>query len=93
MSEAINQGDVSFEINELGVGTITFGHPLSNSLPGRVLQKLADTITELGKNDEVKVIVLKSEGEKSFCAGASFDELISIKDLETGKSFSRDLQT
>jgi len=37
MSEAINQGDVSFEINELGVGTITFGHPLSNSLPGRVL--------------------------------------------------------
>ena len=87
MSEAINQGDVSFEINELGVGTITFGHPLSNSLPGRVLQKLADTITELGKNEEVKVIVLKSEGEKSFCAGASFDELISIKDLETGKKF------
>jgi methylglutaconyl-CoA hydratase len=87
MSEAINQGDVSFEINEIGVGTITFGHPLSNSLPGRVLQKLADTITELGGNDEVKVIVLKSDGEKSFCAGASFDELISIKDLETGKKF------
>lgn len=87
MSEAINQGDVSFEINEIGVGTITFGHPLSNSLPGRVLQKLADTIFELGGNDEVKVIVLKSEGEKSFCAGASFDELISIKDLETGKKF------
>ncbi len=75
----------------MGVGTITFGHPLSNSLPGRVLQKLADTITELGKNDGVKVIVLKSEGEKSFCAGASFDELISIKDLETGKSFFQDL--
>jgi methylglutaconyl-CoA hydratase len=35
----------------------------------------------------VKVIVLKSEGEKSFCAGASFDELISIKDLETGQTF------
>ena len=87
MSEAINQGDVSFEINEIGVGTITFGHPLSNSLPGRVLQKLADTITELGGNDEVKVIVLKSEGDKSFCAGASFDELISIKDLEIGKKF------
>ena len=87
MSEAINQGNVSFEISELGIGTITFGHPLSNSLPGKILQKLADTITELGNNDEVKVIVLKSEGEKSFCAGASFDELISIKDLETGKKF------
>jgi methylglutaconyl-CoA hydratase len=87
MSEAINQGNVSFEISESGIGTITFGHPLSNSLPGKILQKLADTITELGNNDEVKVIVLKSEGEKSFCAGASFDELISIKDLETGKKF------
>ena len=87
MSEAINQGHVTFEIDSLGIGTITFGHPLSNSLPGKILQKLADTITDLGNNDEVKVIVLKSEGEKSFCAGASFDELISIKDLETGKKF------
>ena len=87
MSEAINQGHVTFEIDSLGIGTITFGHPLSNSLPGKILQKLADTITELGQKEEVKVIVLQSEGEKSFCAGASFDELISIKDLEAGKKF------
>jgi methylglutaconyl-CoA hydratase len=52
-----------------------------------VLQKLADTIIELGNNEQVKVIVLKSEGEKSFCAGASFDELISIKDHATGIKF------
>jgi methylglutaconyl-CoA hydratase len=84
---AIEQGSVSFEIDGNGIGTITFGHPLSNSLPGKILNKLADTIIELGNNDEVKVIVLKSEGEKAFCAGASFDELISIKDLETGKVF------
>ncbi len=84
---AIEQGNVSFEIDGNGIGTITFGHPLSNSLPGKILNKLADTIHELGHNDDVKVIVLKSEGEKAFCAGASFDELISIKDLETGKIF------
>lgn len=84
---AIEQGSVSFEIDVNGIGTITFGHPLSNSLPGKILNKLADTIIELGNNNEVKVIVLKSEGEKAFCAGASFDELISIKDLETGKVF------
>jgi len=84
---AIEQGSVSFEIDGNGIGTITFGHPLSNSLPGKILNKLADTIIELGNNNEVKVIVLKSEGEKAFCAGASFDELISIKDLETGKVF------
>ena len=86
MSEAINQGSVTFSI-ENEIGTIIFGHPLSNSLPGKILQKLAESITELGSDDTVKVIVLKSLGEKAFCAGASFDELISIGDLETGKTF------
>jgi methylglutaconyl-CoA hydratase len=51
------------------------------------LRKLADTIEALGKNNAVKVIVLKSSGDKAFCAGASFDELISIKDLESGLNF------
>lgn len=85
--QAIDQGYVNHSINEKGIATIEFGHPLSNSLPGKILNLLADTITDLGKNDEVKVIVLTSAGEKAFCAGASFDELISIKDLETGKKF------
>ncbi|HTO37947.1 MAG TPA: enoyl-CoA hydratase/isomerase family protein [Brumimicrobium sp.] len=85
--DAITLGDVKYEIDGKGIATIEFHHPLSNSLPGRVLAKLADTVTELGKNDEVKVIVLKSEGGRAFCAGASFDELISIKDFETGKKF------
>jgi methylglutaconyl-CoA hydratase len=31
--------------------------------------------------------VLRSEGDKAFCAGASFDELISIKDIDTGTKF------
>lgn len=87
MSEAIDQGFVHYAIDSKGIGTIEFGHPMSNSLPGKILQKLADTITELGNNESVKVIVLRSAGEKAFCAGASFDELISINDLETGKKF------
>lgn len=87
MAEAIDQGHVHFDISEAGIATIEFGHPLSNSLPGKILQRLADTITELGVNPSVKVIVLRSAGEKAFCAGASFDELISIADLETGKKF------
>jgi methylglutaconyl-CoA hydratase len=70
-----------------GIGTITFFHPQSNSMPGQQLRNLAAEIEKLGKDDSVKVIVLKSEGEKAFCAGASFDELISIKDLETGTYF------
>jgi len=86
MNEAVNQGNVEFSIQE-GVATIEFSHPLSNSLPGKILRKLADTITDLGNNDSVRVVILKSAGERAFCAGASFDELISIDDIETGKIF------
>ncbi len=72
---------------ELGIGTISFYHPHSNSLPGDLLRKLAEEISNFGNNNAVKVIVLRSEGEQTFCAGASFDELISLKDFETGKEF------
>ena len=84
---AINQGHVKFEVNEKGIATIEFGHPLSNSLPGKILAQLAKTIADVSAMSKVKVIVLKSAGDKAFCAGASFDELISIKDLKTGKIF------
>lgn len=86
-SNAVDQGHVDYIINDKGIATIEFGHPLSNSLPGKILNKLANTILELGVDDTVKVIVLKSSGDRAFCAGASFDELISIKDLQTGKVF------
>ncbi len=72
---------------ENGIATITFFHPQSNSLPGTILRKLASEIESAGNNKDVKVIILKSEGEKAFCAGASFDELISIQNLEEGKKF------
>ena len=82
----MQEGYVKSEILN-GVGTITFFHPQSNSLPGYQLTNLAEEITKLGQDVNVKVIVLKSEGDKAFCAGASFDELISIKDIETGTKF------
>jgi len=80
------EGYIKSEIKN-GIGTITFFHPQSNSMPGALLRQLAKEITTMGQDDSAKVIILKSEGEKSFCAGASFDELISISDLETGKTF------
>ncbi len=70
-----------------GIATITFFHPQSNSLPGAVLRSLAENIENEGKHEDSKVIVLQSVGDKAFCAGASFDELIAIDDLETGKRF------
>lgn len=85
-SSAVDQGDVTLSYQN-GIATIEFSHPLSNSLPGKVLAKLASTITEAGDNKDCTVIVLRSAGERAFCAGASFDELISIQDLDEGKKF------
>jgi len=86
MTEKVLQGHVNTEIRE-GIGTIEFFHPSHNSLPGRLLSELAASITQAGENENVKVIVLKSGGNRTFCAGASFDELISIKDFDQGKRF------
>ena len=72
---------------ENGIGTIEFFHPQSNSLPGNILDELSSTITKVGKDDSIKVIILKSAGERAFCAGASFDELVAIDTPENGKKF------
>lgn len=84
--ENLEQGGVTTRVDD-GIGRIVFEHPKSNSLPGKVLKELAETITSMGADDGVKVIVLESAGDRAFCAGASFDELISIKDFPTGKEF------
>ena len=82
----VEQGDVNISFAN-DIATIEFQHPQSNSLPGKVLAKLATTITNAGQNDDCKVIIIRSAGERAFCAGASFDELISIQDLDQGKTF------
>jgi len=82
----MNTGYVKSTI-ENNIATITFFHPQSNSLPGALLYELASEITKAGNDTNAKAIILKSAGDSTFCAGASFDELISIKDFETGKKF------
>ena len=72
---------------ENGISTIEFFHPAQNSLPGDILTNLVNAITGAGADDTVKVIILKSGGDRTFCAGASFNELINIKDAEAGRVF------
>ena len=86
MSTTRIQGSLFTNIQQK-VATIEFGHPASNSFPSELLARLTNELNSLSKNNEVAVIILKSEGEKTFCAGASFDELIAIKNLEEGKQF------
>jgi len=74
------------ELNN-GIATISFYHPEQNSLPSDLLKKLTQKIEDAGKNEEIKVVILKSGGDKTFCAGASFQELCAINDEETGALF------
>ncbi len=84
---ATQNGNVSATISANGIATISFYHPAQNSLPASLLQQLTHCINEAGANTDVRVIVLKSEGDRTFCAGASFDELIQIEDKEAGAQF------
>jgi methylglutaconyl-CoA hydratase len=70
------------------VATVEFGHPKGNSLPAAVLRDLATAVTAASERDDVRVLVLRSQGEGPFCAGASFDELTAITDPLAGASSS-----
>lgn len=69
------------------VTTIEFYHPKGNSLPGNLLREMAKTITEAGKNTDSSTIVLRSRGDRAFCGGASFEELLAVSDMDEGKLF------
>ena len=70
-----------------GVAYVEFGHPAGNSFVMELLDRLAKEISQLSDNPEVRLLVLKSEGDRTFCAGASFDELLQITNIEEGKRF------
>lgn len=86
MSNSTQNGYVKSE-TQAGITTIEFFHPQSNSLPGKILQELSDAFTKAAGDLDTVVIILKSAGEKTFCAGASFDELIAIQNEKEGLEF------
>ena len=86
MSTGIKEAYVRTELHN-GVATIEFFHPRSNSLPAHLLEQLAQAFHSATHDGEVKVVLLRSAGEKAFCAGASFDELAAIKTEEEGLNF------
>lgn len=82
----MSEGHVNTSIAD-GIATVSFHHPKSNSLPAAILAALARNIEAAGADSQVRVIVLRSEGEKAFCAGASFDELVAIDSEQAGLTF------
>ncbi|UOB19267.1 enoyl-CoA hydratase/isomerase family protein [Abyssalbus ytuae] len=69
------------------IATVEFGHPASNSFPSELLERLTNELGKLSENKDVNVVILKSEDDRAFCAGASFDELVAITNFEEGKKF------
>lgn len=88
MIQDFHNGHVVSETHK-GITTIEFFHPQSNSLPRRLLEDLANEIHAAGSDDDTRVIVLRSAGEKAFCAGASFGELSTIENERKGFEFFR----
>lgn len=86
MSRSANDGYVQTERHN-GVTTIEFFHPRSNSLPGWLLEELTREVHGAGNDEETRVIILRSAGDKAFCAGASFDELMAIETADEGLQF------
>ena len=80
-------GYVKIKKAKNGISEIEFFHPQSNSLPSNLLRELTDAITRLGSDENTNVIILKSGGDRTFCAGASFNELSSISTIDEGIDF------
>lgn len=72
---------------ENGIASLEFGHPASNSMPGVLLDRLSKELHRLSQEQEARIIILRSEGDRAFCAGASFDELLAVKNMEEGEKF------
>ena len=81
-----DQGSITHTISDK-ISTIEFHHPKGNSLPGNLLKELSEKIKEAAHSTDSNVIVIRSKGDGAFCAGASFDELLAISNLEKGKKF------
>jgi methylglutaconyl-CoA hydratase len=86
MSTSRENGSLYTKIDN-HLATIEFGHPASNSFVSELLDRLAKEFDKLSNDNSINAIILKSEGDRAFCAGASFDELVAVSNLEEGKQF------
>ena len=85
-TSGVPEGSVRTSIAD-GVGTVEFSHPKGNSLPAKLLNELAAAVTAVGADPAARVIVLRSAGQSTFCAGASFDEFTAVSTPEAGQEF------
>ena len=85
--QAISLGSVIVEEGQEGVAKVIFSNLPTNPMPIKLLEELALTIETLGERSDLRVIILQSGGERTFCSGADFDQLLAIEDEKSGKIF------
>ena len=85
--QAISLESVTVEMGVKGVAKVIFSNPPTNSMPIKLLSELTSTIETLGERSDLQVIILQSGGERTFCSGADFNQLLQIKDENSGKIF------
>lgn len=69
------------------IATLEFGHPASNAFTTALLRQFTEALHKLSENPQVHVIVINSSENRSFCAGASLDELLEVTTLEESIAF------
>ncbi|MDI9874704.1 enoyl-CoA hydratase/isomerase family protein [Flectobacillus rivi] len=82
-----SSANLDISIASSGVATLTFSHPPTNAMPIVLLEDLANAIEKLAEDSKVQIIILQSGGERTFCSGADFNQLLAIDNLEDGKIF------
>lgn len=85
----MDSGFVTTDFRDNGLAAVTFGHPAHNALPSGLLAELTAALRHAGGQAHVRLILLQSAGDRTFCAGASFDELLALEDEEAGTAFFR----
>ena len=80
-------GTIHHRIDKNHIGVITIDHQPHNALPADLLHDLEAAVLNMGQNEDIRVILLKSAGDRTFCAGADFNGLASIGDLQEGQEF------
>ena len=80
------KGTIHLEKKE-GIAKISFRHPQGNSVPPELLDQLAKLMVQTENDTAVRVVIITSEGEGAFCAGASLHALKEVKTLEQGTAF------
>ena len=79
--------EISFKLENNGVGFIVLTRPRAlNALTLDMIRRMTAILMAWEKDDKVKMIIVKGEGDRAFCSGGDVKSIASAK----GESFQTD---